>query len=423
MWKFLRNRYKKKLGPTLCLAKWTQSNIYLASGTTHSCHHPIPHKIPLIEISDNPSSLHNTSYKIKQRQDMLDGVKPNECSYCWKIEEQGHISDRITKSFCKWSRPFYNEILDQGSAGSDPKYLEVSFDNTCNLKCSYCGPAYSSKWVEELKQFGPWLDNHHGFDNILNREYNPYIEAFWKWWPKLYKNLITFRITGGEPLLSKHTYKVLDKLKQNPNKKLNLGINTNLSVPDNIIDKFIDQVKDVEVKKLVIHTSCDAYGSSAEYARNGLNYNKWLLNCNRILTELPNAKLDIMITYNIFSVTSFLDFLKDIKKLKTKPWYKKSRVTVSISYLRNPSQLAIWALPKSYCSYLEQQVEYMKSNKFTATEINQLNRILTLFKNYDDFGKKDLAEQFKLFVKEHDKRRNTNFFSSVPDMEYFKNES
>src|SRR6056300_1440123 len=187
MWKFFRNRYKKKLGNSLCLAKWTQSNIYLAAGTTHSCHHPGPHKIPIEEITDNPGALHNTRYKIEQRQKMLDGKRPSECDYCWRVEDAGHISDRITKSFTNWSRPYFNSIIRDGAEKSIPKYLEVSFDNTCNLKCSYCGPTYSSKWVEELKQFGDWKNHHSQQSVILNKEYNPYIEAFWKWWPEVQK--------------------------------------------------------------------------------------------------------------------------------------------------------------------------------------------------------------------------------------------
>ena len=38
---------------------------------------------------------------------------------------------------------------------------------------------------------------------IPQREPNPYTDAFWKWWPELYRDLHTFRITGGEPLLQK----------------------------------------------------------------------------------------------------------------------------------------------------------------------------------------------------------------------------
>ena len=76
---------------------------------------------------------------------------------------------------------------------------------------------------------------------ILHREPNPYVDAFWKWWPDLYRDLHTFRITGGEPMLAKDTWKVLDYIieEPNPNKDLNFAINSNLGLEDNMIDKLI----------------------------------------------------------------------------------------------------------------------------------------------------------------------------------------
>jgi hypothetical protein len=51
------------VGHGFCLAKWTQVTMHLHNGTTHSCHHPKPHKIPLEEILTNPTALHNTNFK------------------------------------------------------------------------------------------------------------------------------------------------------------------------------------------------------------------------------------------------------------------------------------------------------------------------------------------------------------------------
>jgi hypothetical protein len=39
---------------------------------------------------------------------------------------------------------------------------------------------------------------------IPAREDNPYVEAFWKWWPDLYPELEHFRMTGGEPMMDKN---------------------------------------------------------------------------------------------------------------------------------------------------------------------------------------------------------------------------
>jgi hypothetical protein len=72
---------KRKLdviSPSLCVAKWNQVTLHLATGTTHSCHHPTAHHIPLTEIENNPSALHNTNFKKEQRKLMLEGKRPKE---------------------------------------------------------------------------------------------------------------------------------------------------------------------------------------------------------------------------------------------------------------------------------------------------------------------------------------------------------
>ena len=52
--------YKKQILDTksasFCAAKWYNATIWLGSGMTTSCHHPLPHKIDLEEIKTNPSA-------------------------------------------------------------------------------------------------------------------------------------------------------------------------------------------------------------------------------------------------------------------------------------------------------------------------------------------------------------------------------
>ena len=194
---------KQKLdsvSPSLCLAKWTQVTMHLQNGHTHSCHHPSTHKIPLEELQVNPSALHNTNFKKQKRKEMLQGVKPKECDYCWRVEEAAPeaFSDRHYKSSFSWSHPHFDNIKNStGDENFDPTYVEVSFGNACNFKCVYCAPHISSKWMEEIKQHGPyptsdrynnleWIESQ-GQMPIPNNQYNPYQEAFWKWWPQLYK--------------------------------------------------------------------------------------------------------------------------------------------------------------------------------------------------------------------------------------------
>ena len=79
-----------KIGPGFCVLKWYHQEMHLAEGMNHSCYHCPQHKIPL------GSDLHNTPYKIEQRAKMLNGERPEECSYCWSVEDLGLVSDRQT---------------------------------------------------------------------------------------------------------------------------------------------------------------------------------------------------------------------------------------------------------------------------------------------------------------------------------------
>ena len=106
--------YKKKLdqvSPTLCLAKWLQVSLHLTTGRTQSCYHPPTHAIPLAELEKDSSALHNTKYKKDQRSAMLKGKKPTECSYCWKMEDLGHLSDRHYRSSEEWSAPYFEDVI------------------------------------------------------------------------------------------------------------------------------------------------------------------------------------------------------------------------------------------------------------------------------------------------------------------------
>jgi hypothetical protein len=137
-----------------------------------------------------------------------------------------------------------------------PTYVEVNFNQTCNFKCSYCSPHLSSSWEDEIKIYGPYQINgyeHNKIENLKNlnlmpieisSKENPYVQAFWRWWPEIYENLQVFRMTGGEPLMDANTYKILDYVYDHPNKNLELSITSNLCPPKNeIFDRFLEKIK------------------------------------------------------------------------------------------------------------------------------------------------------------------------------------
>tara|TARA_B110000503_G_scaffold99799_1_gene149284 strand:+ start:18491 stop:19894 length:1404 start_codon:yes stop_codon:yes gene_type:complete len=438
---------------SMCLAKWTQVTMHLHNGHTHSCHHPAPHFITLEELKDNPHALHNTKHKIEQRKQMLEGKQPAECNYCWNIENlnQNHLSDRHYKSGEDWNagqlekiklNPLDNKFL--------PTYVEVSFNNTCNFACMYCSPQISSKWMEDVKQHGGYDIGEYEVHNldymkknnlipIIEREENPYIDAFWKIWPELYTNLKVFRITGGEPLLSKHTWKILKYIQDNPNPNLILGINTNLGVNDIFIDRLIEICNDLinnnKIKNLEIYTSVESVGEQAEYIRDGLDYNKFIVNLNRVTTEIPmldwKSKTVIMATYNLLSIPKFRDLLEWVLEWRTangsNTWKK---LWLDISYLTYPNWQTVALADKKMIKIMQDDLAFMQHNKeqlighhgFQDTEISKMLRAIEFAKSHLDKDKTKEMKQFYKFQSAYDTRRNKNFVQTFPELEQFYNQ-
>jgi hypothetical protein len=432
------------VSPSFCLAKWQQVTLHLQNGHNHSCHHPGTHQTPLDELARDPSALHNTTFKKRLRREMLTGVRPAECDYCWKVEDasQDNVSDRVVKSHDPWAAPHFDEIRDAPwDNATTPSYVEVSFSNVCNFACSYCGPWASSKWVEEIRQHGPYTGARR-FNNledlaatrrmpIPEREENPYVDAFWKWWPTLYPKLEVFRITGGEPLLSKHTMRVLRWILENPRPDLQLAVNSNLGVPDQLYEDFLALVVEIVargcVRRFELYTSVDAHGARAEYIRHGLNYEQWLGNVKRYLERVPGQRLVVMCTFNALSITSFRRLYADILELRAAYPAPESdgdrggRLRIDLPYLRNPDHQSVMILPPAYEERMDDIVASIEAAP-GALEMEgvQLRRIRSLMASQVPAAKVNQARaSFYNFFAEHDRRRGTSFLSTFPEMASF----
>lgn len=475
-------------GKGFCLAKFKQVTLHLGTGLVHSCHHPSPHKIDLNELENNVMTLFNTTRLKQVRKQMLNGERPKECDYCWRIEDNGNTSDRHFKSVESWAIHDHDKIAQYtGDEDIYPSYLEVDFSNACNLQCTYCGPEFSSKWVEDLKYHGPlkvlegtksesWVQGWQDLETLSykNREHNPYIEAFWEWWPNAYPHLKHYRITGGEPLMSKETFRSMDWFIDNPNPNLEFSINTNLSVPDKLWNKFVEKLKilndGTKVAKITVYTSVEGWGAAAEYARTGLDFELFKARFEE-LANIGNVRCVIMSAFNIFSVTTYKQLLEWVYELKCKhntnigaigmeretgyslaspslqdradknPTLARSYVVgLDIPYLRSPTMLDAHHMSHDLVEkYLIPCLDYMASHAawdswsnhqgFERHEVEKLRRIVVhrLYhnrKNDPTDNRFDTLQQramFYDFVNENDRRRGTNFLTTFPEMEEFYN--
>jgi organic radical activating enzyme len=435
---------EKEAGSTFCLAKWHHVTMYLQSGETHSCYHPKPHKIPLHELVDNPSALHNTWEKKMERKMMLEGKKPEGCQYCWNIEAMGpdYISDRHIRN----GSIYTEERFEQTAKGPwdqniNPEYLEINFGNECNFKCGYCHPKYSTRFYQEIKEHGPVtsVKNHRcdiDWMKLYQREEeNPYVDAFWKLWPELRKTLNIMRITGGEPTMHRSTYMVLDELSKDPAPWLELNINSNLGTKTALVEKLSTNVRKLvdegKIKTFKLFSSIDTWGPRAEYTRTGLDLELWEKNLHTYLS-ITNSPVTFMITFNLFSVTSFKSLLEKILEWRdTYDWYDdpvnpQHRVRFDTPYLREPLQYDMNILPKEeFMPYMEEALAFMKDNvddksskKFSTIEYEKFKRVVDYMRE-TTYPEEKLIEgrrDFYNWFNELDERREADMLSVFPEM-------
>ena len=427
---------------TMCLAKWNQVSLHLPTGLTNSCYHPPLHEIDATKLEDNPASLHNTSEKLNQRQQMLKGERPEGCSYCWKMEDTGEMSDRHYRSGEPWAMQDFTAIKQNPMDERwTPRYVEVNFNNACNFKCSYCSPQFSTTWGKEVDRYGQYPttpphnapEHFHGRKRpIPHREDNPYVTAFWKWWPTLYKNLKHFRMTGGEPMMDNNTYKVFEYVIDHPKQVLHLNVTSNMCPPNTKLkNKYFDMVKKICIEEKVEHfmqfVSVDAWGKQAEYIRNGLEFNRMWDNVDEFLDRIPvRNSVTFIITYNNLSVTSLDKLLEGILELRKRHSKTYQRVWFDIPLLRQPAWQQITLLPESYQAIHEANIEYMRENSgeekglhiFKDFEIQKMLRNLAYWRKNANASTQN-KKNFYAFFNEHDRRRLTNFETVFPEMSEF----
>jgi organic radical activating enzyme len=439
---------------SFCAAKWYNATIWLGHGGTTSCHHPPAHQIDLEEIKTNPSAIHNTRHKKKMRQMMINGDRPKECEYCWKIEDMEKdadgnepVSDRTFKTVIYNDNDLRKIASTPTSDDVNLKTLEIAFNRTCQLACSYCNPAFSSTWVKDIRSHGGYqgiksdarghfIDDAPYAEPFDDSSTNPYVDAFWRWWPELSEELEEIRVTGGEPLMTPDIYQLFDWFKEtdSPNKEhMRLAINSNLMAKPDLLQKLIDATQ--HINRFHLYSSCEAMGPQAEYIRDGLEWETWTHNFERICSESRIEGLHMMMTINALcldTITEFLDWCLDMKRK-----YGHNRPGISVNILRFPSFQSPLTLPdslrKMYHDELKTWLDNVREKDekdangvtiFQPWEQDQVSRLIeyldvvkTPHRNTAD--RHLLEHDFKVFYEQYDARRGFNFKETFPRLAEF----
>jgi organic radical activating enzyme len=418
---------------SFCAAKWYNATIWLGSGMTTSCHHPPAHLVDIDKVRANPRLLHNTDQKKEDRRKMIAGERPSGCEYCWKIEDMGSdaISDRVYKSKIYPIEALNEAFETPADTDINLRTLEIAFDRTCQFACSYCNPAFSSTWVNDIRKNGPYNGlvsdgrNHFTHTHDTSQLYkfgetNPYVEAFFAWWESdLHRTLQELRITGGEPLMSGETWKLIDWFRNNPGRsQTRLAINSNLGTAVDL-DRLLDSIAGLEID---LYTSNESVGLQAEYIRDGLVWDDWANNVERLLDSGKFRTIHVMNTVNALCLYSLDQFLECIMNWKIE--YGRDAVSFTLNILRFPSFQSPLVLPDELRTVFRNRLEvwldaWWDSEFLHEHELNHVQRLIDYLDivktpHSEAFDRPRLLNDFKQFYTQYDQRRGKCFDLAFP---------
>ena len=272
--------------------------------------------VPCCEAQETPlnnpgetalESWNNENYK-ELRRALAKDERPERCAVCWHNEDSGIVSNRQ-----QWEKDNWNTFADKISVNDDysvnnaPYWIELKVSNFCNLKCIMCSTHSSYKRVADLDILKKYQAD--GYETRLLRPTDLF--ASLNEWPELWDTVHTLQFTGGEPIINKEHYDLLEGIPQHLKHKIKLRYASNLSY---IKFKKYDLVKIwSEFKHVNIKVSMDGVGDVYNYIRQDGNWDT-VYNNMLALNDIEGIDVAAGITvqaHNIYQMPEFYQFWKE----------------------------------------------------------------------------------------------------------------
>ena len=281
-----------------CVAPWVHMHVEPTGDVQLCCasNWKHQHNKSLGNLNDStPLEIWNNDQYRNIRTKMLAGeFLGNYCNACYE-RERGAINwterQRLNKEFPEGFNIASTATQPDGSLEvMDIRYLDIRFNNLCNLKCRTCGPDWSTSWANEL-----------GIEKPLR-----YNDSWKKLLPHL-SNLEKVYFAGGEPMMTSEHYDFLEHLLDvNPNVELLYTSNfTRLELKGRHVMDYWPKFKLVSAI-----ASVDHYGEYAAYVRSNSNYDEVVANIKEIKAAgYPNIQPAITTVYSLYNATKIGDFI------------------------------------------------------------------------------------------------------------------
>lgn len=406
-----------------CVLQYMHSQI-ATDGSVNLCCNSLDFKDDPVNINKiDVKDILNTPNHKKVRLDIEKGNRPEVCSMCWKDEDLGIESYRqqMNKRYSHYDY-LYDQLGDDGSIDTKIKFIDLRFNNTCNLKCIMCSSQFSTSWIsEEKKMLNEVVEE--GNKEHLKSKINEYSSKSFKWSKEIenFEGILKFaddleriNFAGGEPLLAKAHIPFLQSLiDKGINKKIMLSYNTNACY---ITQEVLDLWSNFKSVKLLL--SIDGVAEQLEYIRYPIVWKELLEKIDLIENCDYN---NIYCTINLTLGALNIPYLKDIIDWKLKSKYKK------IHYNEPTGDYLFYMMPLVYPNHLSIQVLPDNIKKQIVDDLEDYGKTIDskFLKSYNyiknlaikhmlDQDRSELLPQFIDYCNSLDKTRNLNFRKTFP---------
>jgi len=389
----------KKDNGIFCIAPWMHMHVEPDGDVQLCCASNLKHEHQqsLGNLNQqSPEEIWNNKEYRMVRRSMLEGKPlPKHCSQCY-VREQGNINQTERQRFNNEFSDTFDLVKTTQADGTldtlELKYIDIRFNNLCNLKCRMCGPDWSTSWANELGIDKPLLYNDT-WSKLL-----PYLGEL----EKVY-------FAGGEPLMTPEHYDFLERL---------VSINTDIELlyTSNFSRLHLGNrhVLDYWPKftKVSAIASVDHYGEYAKYVRTGSDYDVVLDNIKEIkLAGYNNIQPAVTSVYSIYNATRLGDFI--IRLFEDGAIENMNQIVFNI--LVNPDYQMATIMPESALHIAIENtqigIDYLRRHKQDPQKLQSAVDWLTTNHKYDPI----LFDKFVKYNRQLDLKRNTNFDNMYPE--------
>lgn len=348
--------------------------------------------------TDAPADLRSAAEINQLKIDLLANKRPASCDRCWQAEDHGITS--LRHQFMA-AYPDLDQSLYQEDSQHHLEYLELRIDNQCNFSCRICDPESSTMLAKEVKQHPKVMGwyNLESVDSMQERiqisdlHYQQILDRL--------DHLKVLQLTGGEPMLIKKFYDLMDLLtERGMAEKLTLFITTNCSMVNPQILLRLSKFKQVGLT-----ASIDAVGPVAEYQRHGTVWPVIERNVSAFL-GLDNLHVNFNSTLTAYSILDFANLCSY--------WADLCEVNDKISFTNNivashdhvhPTVL-IGALRDRAIDQLQKGLQIIQTRTNKSELADHILGMLTMMTTVDHG---DIFPRFVAYTRDFDNLRNESF--------------